>query len=124
MSIEGQGHFFTIYFPGFVCFVLYKPKISGEHLQEHWSSGLKIEKKYKRFFSISFLYFPPTHASTVLKFSFCLFYCSQVNSIKNQRTNGPVKAHLSLGLVKDKTYKTWKIYDKKMTLTFSAHIPS
>ena len=24
MSIEGQGHFFTIYFPGFVCFVLYK----------------------------------------------------------------------------------------------------
>ena len=20
---EGQGHFFTIYFPGFVCFVLY-----------------------------------------------------------------------------------------------------
>ena len=23
MSIEGQGHFFTIYFPGFVCFVLY-----------------------------------------------------------------------------------------------------
>ena len=30
MSIEGQGHFFTIYFPGFVCFVLYKAKISGE----------------------------------------------------------------------------------------------
>ena len=23
LSIEGQGHFFTIYFPGFVCFVLY-----------------------------------------------------------------------------------------------------
>ena len=22
MSIEGQGHFFIIYFPGFVCFVL------------------------------------------------------------------------------------------------------
>ena len=21
--IDGQGHFFTIYFPGFVCFVLY-----------------------------------------------------------------------------------------------------
>ena len=30
MSIEGQGHFFTIYFPGFVCFVLYLAKISGE----------------------------------------------------------------------------------------------
>ena len=39
MSIEGQGHFFTIYFPGFVCFVLWKAKISGERLQDHWSSG-------------------------------------------------------------------------------------
>ena len=42
MSIEGQGHFFTIYFPGFVCFVLYWAKISGERLQDHWSSGLFI----------------------------------------------------------------------------------
>ena len=40
MSIEGQGHFFTIYFPDFVCFVLYKANISGERLQDHWSSGL------------------------------------------------------------------------------------
>ena len=39
MSIEGQGHFFTVYFPGFVCFVLYQAKISGERLQDHWSSG-------------------------------------------------------------------------------------
>ena len=39
MSIEGQGHVFTIYFPGFVCFVLYLAKISGERLQDHWSSG-------------------------------------------------------------------------------------
>ena len=23
VSIEGQGHFFAIYFPGFVCFVLF-----------------------------------------------------------------------------------------------------
>ena len=23
ISIEAQGHFFTIYFPGFVCFVLH-----------------------------------------------------------------------------------------------------
>ena len=42
MSIEGQGHFFTIYFPGFVCFVLYLAKISGERLQDHWSSGIEI----------------------------------------------------------------------------------
>ena len=39
MRIKGQGHFFTIYFPGFVCFVLYYAKISGTHLQDHWSSG-------------------------------------------------------------------------------------
>ena len=39
MSIEGQGHFFTIYFPGFVCCVLYLARISGERLQDHWSSG-------------------------------------------------------------------------------------
>ena len=32
VSIEGQGHFFTIYFPGFVFFVLYKATISGERL--------------------------------------------------------------------------------------------
>ena len=31
---------FTIYFPGYVCFVLYKAKISGERLQDHCSSGL------------------------------------------------------------------------------------
>ena len=45
MSIEGQGHFFTIYFPGFVCFVLYLDKISGERLQDHWSSGLNKERQ-------------------------------------------------------------------------------
>ena len=40
MSIEGQGHFFAIYLPSFVCFVLYLVKISGERLQDHWSSGV------------------------------------------------------------------------------------
>ena len=40
--------------------------------------------------------------------------------IINQRTNGPVDAHL-LGLV---MHKTWKIYGKEMTLTFNTHIPS
>ena len=45
MSIEGQGHFFTIYFPGFVCFVLYLAKISGERLQDHWSSGIFIKTR-------------------------------------------------------------------------------
>ena len=48
MSIEGQGHFFTIYFPGFVCFVLYLAKISGERLQDHWSSGFINIRKNPR----------------------------------------------------------------------------
>ena len=39
MNIEVRGHFFPIYFPGFVCFVLYNTKISGERLHDHWSSG-------------------------------------------------------------------------------------
>ena len=48
MSIEGQCHFCTIYFPGFVCFVLYLDKISGERLQDHWSSGLTfLEQKWQ-----------------------------------------------------------------------------
>ena len=42
MSVEGQGHFLIIYFPGFVCFVLYKATLSGERLQDHWSSGYYI----------------------------------------------------------------------------------
>ena len=46
MSIEGQGNFFTIYFPGFVCFVLYEAKISGERLQDHWSSGFVLRSGY------------------------------------------------------------------------------
>ena len=50
MSIEGQGHSFTIYFPGFVCFVLYLDKISGERLQDHWSSGYLIGQKVLEFF--------------------------------------------------------------------------
>ena len=44
MSIEGQGHFFTICFPGFVCFVLYLDKISGERLQDHWSSCFRLAR--------------------------------------------------------------------------------
>ena len=42
VSIEGQGHFFTIYFPCFVCLVLYYANISGEGLQDHWSSGISF----------------------------------------------------------------------------------
>ena len=52
-----------------------------------------------------------------------LVTCKYEEDPINQRTNGPVNAHL-YGLVKHKTYKTWKIYGKEMTLTFSTHIPS
>ena len=41
VSIEGQGHFFTIYFPGFVCFCA---------LQDHWSSGFKFYDDYSKVF--------------------------------------------------------------------------
>ena len=50
VSIEGQGYFFTIYFPCSVCFVLYLAKISGEGL--HWSSG--FHKKRVQMRSIAF----------------------------------------------------------------------
>ena len=63
--------------PEFFYFLFYRP--SGPNV-------LKIENKNKRdFFSILFLYFPPTHASTVLDsnyvFLFCFFYCSQADYI-------------------------------------------
>ena len=32
---------------GFVCFVLYLANISGERLQDHWSSGLYFENDYR-----------------------------------------------------------------------------
>ena len=52
MSIEVEGHFFTIYFPGFVCFVLYLAKISGERLQDHWSSGLLLSPGARSCFKV------------------------------------------------------------------------
>ena len=58
MSIEGQGHFLTIYFLGFVCFVLYQAKISGERLQDHWSSVFLFFFKYVK-------WLPVYHVSTI-----------------------------------------------------------
>ena len=42
LAVKVISFIFTIYFPGFVCFVLYLDKISGERLQDHWSSGFII----------------------------------------------------------------------------------
>ena len=48
MSIEGQGHFlFTIYFSRFCMFCALQGKISGERLQDHWSSGINIYEQNK-----------------------------------------------------------------------------
>ena len=49
---------------------------------------------------------------------------TKCNLCTNQRTNGHVNAHLISWLLKHKTYTTWKIYGKEMTLTFNTHIPS
>ena len=51
MSIEGQGHIFTMYFPGFVCFVLYWDKLSSERLQDHWSSGSNFS--YRAYYRVT-----------------------------------------------------------------------
>ena len=40
MSIKGQGHFFTIYFQVLYVLCFTNVKISGECLQDQWSSGL------------------------------------------------------------------------------------
>ena len=53
MSIEGKGHFFTIYFSGFVCFVLYWDKISGERLQDHWSCDILFRGDFSFLFNFS-----------------------------------------------------------------------
>ena len=63
MSIEGQGHFFTIYFPGFVCFVLYFDKISGERLQDRWSSG---------YYQCEFMENLASHTFVLVNACFCL----------------------------------------------------
>ena len=42
----------------------------------------------------------------------------------NQRTNGPVNAHLISWPSKAQNIQTWKIYGKEMTLTFNTHISS
>ena len=66
MSIEGQDHFFTIYFLGFVCFVLYLDKISGERSHDHWSSGFFMRNQYMKFQDD--ISMPHTYMKSVLKF--------------------------------------------------------
>ena len=87
MSIEGKGHFFTIYFPGFVCFVLYLAKISGERLQDHWSSGLTCEVKN---IYISFMALPR------MKYRyFPLHLIDEIKAIFNKKIEYPLCIYIS-----------------------------
>ena len=43
---------------------------------------------------------------------------------KDQRTNGPVNAHLIFWPSKAQNIQNLEIYGKEMTLTFNTHIPS
>ena len=78
MSIEGQGHFFTIYFPGFACFVLYLDKISGERLQDHWSSGNLYQ-----------LIEEPTHFTETSSSIIDLVFTSNKNNIRSSGVGDP-----------------------------------
>ena len=51
-------------------------------------------------------------------------YACFCNILINQRTNGPVNAHLISWPSKAQNIETWKIYRKEITLTFKTHIPS
>ena len=59
-----------------------------------------------------------------VEFSFHALFEHPYEDANNQRTNGPVNAHLISWPSKYKKYKTWKTYGKEMTLTFNTHIPS
>ena len=62
------------------------------------------------------------HAFTILyvnEYSLMLYW-----SNNNQRTNGPVNAHLISWPSKAQNIQIWKIYGKEMTLTFYTHITS
>ena len=48
---------------------------------------------------------------------------TNVKVILNQRTNGPVNAHLISWPSKAQNIQNLKIYGKEMTLTFNTHIP-
>ena len=69
--------------------------------------------------------------STKCKLSFFVQYMNTRKMKRHRNSDTKPEEHWSckrspdiLTLVKHKTYKTWKIYGKEMTLTFNTHIPS
>ena len=87
----------------------------------------KLRKAFSKFYRRHFELIEYYHVS--LKKTYFLlcnpeFYGDLVYKFK---TRGPIvllTLTLYLGLVKHKTYITWKIYGKEMALTFNTHIPS
>ena len=78
MSIEGQGHFFILYFTGFVCFAIYLAKISGERLQDHWSSVFSVRMRFL------FLLVLGIGCVIVLWHSLCIpYYFNDINVCKD-----------------------------------------
>ena len=51
-------------------------------------------------------------------------YCNYITINNNQRTSGPVNAHLMSWPSKVQNIQNLEIYGKEMTLTFNTHIPS
>ena len=62
-------------FPGFVCFVLYLDKISGERLQDHWSSGFIFLKK-----NVDFLLEENSSRVKIIKILYACFILSLVDN--------------------------------------------
>ena len=57
MSIEGQGHFFTIYFPGFVCLCFTRPRYQVSVYRTIDPLVLKQDgKKCSHYFKSSVMY--------------------------------------------------------------------
>ena len=46
VSNEGQSHFLTLFFQVLYILCLYEAQISGERLQDHWSSGLHSKTRF------------------------------------------------------------------------------
>ena len=99
MSIEGQGHFFTIYFSGFVCFVLYLAKISGERLQDHWSSGFclfiifinKLATYVTKILFSKFSFYDDLRIAQMRAYAYRIIYFCTIGDISDNQGKSPTQ---------------------------------
>ena len=77
MNIEGQGHFLTLFFQVLYVLCLYMAQISGERLQDHWSSGFIFTFLAKKilFYAIRFSNMPKAVCLTMGSYESTLFHC-------------------------------------------------